>query len=87
MQVRSSASCFGAIASGHESRLGRVDLSTCLDVYTNLEAGADIADKELTSAQQACRRAQTTTLTQRRQAQDRRVQSISIGEELQRRGK
>jgi hypothetical protein len=38
------------------------DLRTCLDVYTNLEAGADVTEKDLTSAQAACKRAQSATL-------------------------
>jgi hypothetical protein len=62
------------------------DLTTCLDVYTNLEAGADIADKDLTSARQACKRAQLTTLTSdAKRKTDAAI--VSIGEELQRRGK
>ncbi|HEY8275440.1 MAG TPA: hypothetical protein VIG52_00410 [Methyloceanibacter sp.] len=62
------------------------DLTTCLDVYTNLEAGADIADKDLTSAQAACKRAQSTTLTNdAKRKTDAAL--VSIGEELQRRGK
>jgi len=62
------------------------DLRTCLDVYTNLEAGADVTDKDLTSAQAACKRAQSTTLTtDAKRKADAAI--VSIGEELQRRGK
>ncbi len=62
------------------------DLTTCLEVYTNLEAGADITDKELTSAGAACKRAQSTTLTSdAKRKTDAAI--VSIGEELQRRGK
>jgi hypothetical protein len=62
------------------------DLRTCLDIYTNLEAGADITDKDLTSAQAACKRAQSTMLTSdAKRKTDAAI--VSIGEELQRRGK
>jgi len=62
------------------------DLRTCLDVYTNLEAGADVSDKDLTSAQAACKRAQSTTLTSdAKRKTDAAI--VSIAEELQRRGK
>ena len=62
------------------------DLRTCLDVYTNLEAGANVTDKDLTSAQAACKRTQSTTLTSdAKRKTDAAI--VSIGEELQRRGK
>lgn len=45
------------LAGGSNARAGN-DLQICLDAGTKLEAGGDIADKDLLAAQQACSRAQ-----------------------------
>ena len=38
------------------------DLSHCLDPSTNLDAGGDVSDKELTAARQACAHLQQSGL-------------------------
>ena len=68
------------LAGGSNARAGGNDLSICLDAGTKLEAGGDIADKDLLAAQQACSRAQ-----QAKQEPDIRPKldaaAVTVGEE------
>jgi hypothetical protein len=60
------------------------DLPTCLDVYTKVEAGGDVSDKELATAGQACARLlQTTQTSDAKRKTD--AASAAIAEEQQRR--
>jgi len=87
MRIRSLillvALSFIVAGSGHASAN---DLSVCLDVYTKLEAGGDVTDKELVTAQQACARLLKTTQTSDAKRKTDAA-SAAIAEEQQRRGK
>jgi hypothetical protein len=71
------------VGGGHASAN---DLPVCLDVYTKLEAGRDVTDKELATAQQACVRLLHTTQTSDAKRKTDAA-AAAISEEQQRRGK